>query len=440
MASRLLAGRGADIVSRNWVENFVKRSPEFETPFTQRSYQMDKCENPGVISSWFSLLRNTIAKYGILQEDIYNFDETGFLMGAFSSVMVVTTSEGRGKAKLIQPGKREWATVIQAVNSQGWAIPPYIILKGKVHMEYWYMETDLPGDWCIRVTDNGWTTDEGSLCWIKHFDNHTAHRTKGSYRLLVLDPETYHSTDFELYCRAHNIVTLCMPPHSSYLLQPLDVGCFGPLKEAYGEHIEALRHGSVARVTKLEFLCAFKTAFLHAMTEENIRCGFIGSGLVPLDEVGVLCELDVELTTPTPPGPPLASSDPRVSEAPQSLLEANAQFIKTYISKHQNRSPRSIIPTGHLTEGEKALIRQMDLLKAGISSLAKHQRAKGTRDLQDIQDQDLIDEQIKQEMQQYRNISQDSQPREPRCSNCGKNGHNARTCQEGIEMFKVYRL
>jgi hypothetical protein len=31
-----------------------------------------------------------------------------------------------------------------------------------------------------------------------------------------------------------------MPPHSSHLLQPLDVGCFGPLKKVYGREIEPL--------------------------------------------------------------------------------------------------------------------------------------------------------------------------------------------------------
>jgi hypothetical protein len=29
-----------------------------------------------------------------------------------------------------------------------------------------------------------------------------------------------------------------MPAHASHLLQPLDVGCFGPLKQAYGRQIE----------------------------------------------------------------------------------------------------------------------------------------------------------------------------------------------------------
>ena len=65
------------------------------------------------------LVQNTIAKYGILLDDIYNFDETGFLMGMIASGMVVTGSEKRGKPKSVQPGSREWITVIQAINAEG---------------------------------------------------------------------------------------------------------------------------------------------------------------------------------------------------------------------------------------------------------------------------------------------------------------------------------
>ena len=46
------------------------------------------------------------AKHGILDDDIYNFDETSFMMGIIYTGMVVTSSNGR-KAKLAQPSNRE---------------------------------------------------------------------------------------------------------------------------------------------------------------------------------------------------------------------------------------------------------------------------------------------------------------------------------------------
>ena len=39
-------------------------------------------------------------KYGIMEEDIYNFDETGFMMGIIFNGIVVTTSDSRGRAEL----------------------------------------------------------------------------------------------------------------------------------------------------------------------------------------------------------------------------------------------------------------------------------------------------------------------------------------------------
>ena len=52
-----------------------------------------------------------------------------------------------------------------------------------------------------------------------------------------------------------------MLPHSSYLLQPLDVGCFSPLKRAYSCKVESLIRYYINYITKLEFLPAFKAAF-----------------------------------------------------------------------------------------------------------------------------------------------------------------------------------
>ena len=82
MANLLYAERDVSCVGMNWPANFVKRHPELKTRVKRRyDYQRNKCEDPEIIRGWFRLVQNTIAKYGIVEADIYNFDETGFLMG-----------------------------------------------------------------------------------------------------------------------------------------------------------------------------------------------------------------------------------------------------------------------------------------------------------------------------------------------------------------------
>ncbi|RFN47269.1 hypothetical protein FIE12Z_8482 [Fusarium flagelliforme] len=113
MANRLLADRDASPIGINWASNFVKRQPELKTCFQRRyDYQRAKCEDPTIIRNWFRLVQNTIAKYGIRSDDIYSFDETGFMMGMISSGIVVTRAERHGRPKSVEPGNREWVTVI----------------------------------------------------------------------------------------------------------------------------------------------------------------------------------------------------------------------------------------------------------------------------------------------------------------------------------------
>jgi hypothetical protein len=455
MANQLLRVRDAPPVGKRWAHNFVKRQPELRTRYTRRyDYQRAKCEDQKVIREWFALVRNVKAKYGIVDDDIYNFDETGFIMGIIFAGMVVTTSDGRSKAKLAQPGNREWATVIQGVNALGWAIPPFIILAAQYHLANWYTECNLPADWRIATTDNGWTTNAVGLDWIKHFDFHTAPRTKGKYRLLILDGhESHHSTEFELYCQQNNIITLCMPPHSSHLLQPLDVGCFGPLKQAYGRQVEDLMRVHINHVSKLEFLCAFRQAFFASTTERNIQGGFAGAGLVPYDPERVLSKLDVKLHTPTPPTSRPSTAQSWVFQTPHNPREANAQstLIKSRITNHQNSSPTSMLAAvDQLTKGTMAVMHQVALLQGEVSSLRKanealsrRRRAKKTRvrlggslsvqDAHDLLDQKAVDGEGVQEMQRDSGGIGGGRTKVRCCSVCGKPGHNARTCQEAAE-------
>jgi hypothetical protein len=108
MADHILIARGERHVGKHWVQRFVKRRTEFKVRHT-RVYDFQRAlnEDPELIAKWFELYRSVRDEYRIVEADIWNFDETGFMMGIIHSHMVVTRSDRRGRAKKIQPGDRE---------------------------------------------------------------------------------------------------------------------------------------------------------------------------------------------------------------------------------------------------------------------------------------------------------------------------------------------
>ena len=117
------------------MNHYVNRHAELSSKYTQKyNYQRARCDDPELFQEWFCRFSSTIEKYGIAKEDIYNMDETGFQMGVISTAKVICRADTRdSRAKAVQPGNREWATAIIAVNTSGWALPPYIILAAENH-------------------------------------------------------------------------------------------------------------------------------------------------------------------------------------------------------------------------------------------------------------------------------------------------------------------
>jgi hypothetical protein len=153
-------------VGTKWVANFVKPHPELLSVYNRKfDIQRAEVEDPKLISLWFKLVGDTIAKYGVIEDDIFNFNETGFQMGVILTSKVITTSDRKGRLRTKQPGNRKWVTAIEAVNVRGWAIPLSIIFDGKLHQTTWY-HTGIPITWRISISENGWTNDKLGLKWI----------------------------------------------------------------------------------------------------------------------------------------------------------------------------------------------------------------------------------------------------------------------------------
>jgi hypothetical protein len=144
-------------------------------------------EDPDIISAWFKLVEDTKAKYGVHDDDMHNFDKTGFWIGVIGSIKIFTGAERCTRPELIQPGDRKWVTVIQSICAAGYATPLFIIYKGRVYISAWYEEASKPHNWKLSVSKNGWTNNALRVEWLRHFNAHTKARQVGAYRLLILD-------------------------------------------------------------------------------------------------------------------------------------------------------------------------------------------------------------------------------------------------------------
>ncbi|EDN91396.1 hypothetical protein SS1G_00799 [Sclerotinia sclerotiorum 1980 UF-70] len=81
----------------------IQRRMDGTTPCIEsraNNHNLTKLEEEVLIQ----LVSNMQAKYGIVDSDFYNFDETGFMMGIICLGIVVTSAERNGRSKAIQPG------------------------------------------------------------------------------------------------------------------------------------------------------------------------------------------------------------------------------------------------------------------------------------------------------------------------------------------------
>lgn len=91
---------------------------------------------------------------------------------------------------------------------------------------------------------------------------------------------------------------LILPPHSSHVLQPLDVGLFAPLKRAHGAETEAASRLDAGRIERAERTDMFIRARRGAITMANIKSGWRATGVAPVRLIGVLCRVEQPLELP----------------------------------------------------------------------------------------------------------------------------------------------
>ena len=103
--------------------------------------------------------------------------------------------------------------------------------------------------------------------------------------ILIVDGHASHKGIETLeYAKQNGIIIICLPPHCTHRMQPLDVSFFAPLKTYFNQAISKWLKAHPGRVvTQLQIAGLFNEAYGKAATVRNGCHGFKSTGIWPLN-------------------------------------------------------------------------------------------------------------------------------------------------------------
>lgn len=272
------------LAGQDWVKGFLGRHPTLSVRSPENTSGARAMGfNKVAVSKFNSLLNEVIDKFKLTPDRIFNSDETGVSVNPKSHTKIIALKGKRQVGSITSAERGETVTAEVCLSASGSYMPPMLIFpRMKKKQEF---ELGLPpGGWC-EVHPSGWMNADLFLVWFRKFIEFSK-ATKESPVLLILDGHSTHTKNLQLLetARDNGVVLLCLPPHTSHKLQPLDVSFFKPLSLYYAEELRKwLRSNPGKVVTLFQISTIFGAAFVHAATMSTAMNGFKKTGIWPPD-------------------------------------------------------------------------------------------------------------------------------------------------------------
>lgn len=204
-----------------------------------------------VLDRWFQGFQLLLEELQMLDmpdlaSRLWNTDETGFCTAVASS-RVLARRGAKQVHETAGGSGRDYITVLGAGAADGVRLPPYILYKGVNLYARW--TEDGPAAARYGVSKSGWMEADNFLDWFSSmFVAAADHLLRTGPVILLVDGHHSHlSLSLVKTAREKGVHLFCLPPHTTHILQPLDVGVYGPVKQAWKK---------ILKVHKMETLAA----------------------------------------------------------------------------------------------------------------------------------------------------------------------------------------
>lgn len=314
----------------DWCTAFLRRYRlSSKLPSTLEKSRKSAATDPEIIYGYFDILDTEMQGLQLhgRPECIWNIDETCLFIDPSKTRVIAPV--GEKASRVTSTSGREATTIMAGISASGEKLPPFILFKGKKFWTSWKGTKPYPGTQ-YAFSDSGWMVADVFAAWFDFFANHIPQRPL----LLVYDGHSTHLTSAVINkARAENITIIKLPPHTTDLLQPLDVCCFKPLKTRWDATIAKWQAANYARrITKGEFVDLVGRVWDECFSVEIIQTAFRKTGLYPPDRdiypVAMfnpdLYKLYKSVQTPEPvhkPATPRKDIPPRENISPSTSFE-----------------------------------------------------------------------------------------------------------------------
>ena len=269
------------MAGRAWFDGFRSRNPNLTIRIAQPlSYSRATAANKEIVD-FFAKLGAIYARLNLLSKpmQIFNVDETG--ISVVHKTGRVITQLGRKNVWSVTSGEKgKTHTVITCVSASGFVVPPMMIYPRK-RMNEKLKQGAVPETF-FECSDSGWINEELYAKWFKFFLTKIPPTRPV---LLIEDGHSSHiSIDVIKLARDNGVHLLCLPAHTTHMLQPLDVGVFKSLKSNYSTACKKYLSKHPGQVITTDVLASLLAqAWPESLTPINVMSGFRKCGIYPLN-------------------------------------------------------------------------------------------------------------------------------------------------------------
>lgn len=287
LAQQIVDQKGIkQIITFGWWQKFCQRHKNLTLRSAANlSIQRAMATDRDALNLYYNMLEDTLKGNGILNKPmhIFNCDETGMPLNP-KGVKVIARM-GSKNPSCITGDTKSQITVLACVSANGYSIPPFVIFDRKT-LNPELTIGEVPGT-LYGLSGNGWITRDLFHHWFKH--HFLAYAPKSRPLLLLMDGHSTHYCPEAIRIAAkENVILFTLPPHTTHLTQPLDKGCFGPLKVFWKETCHDFCTRNPGRVvTRYDFSKLFAKTWFQSMSAPNILAGFRTCGVCPFSRTAL---------------------------------------------------------------------------------------------------------------------------------------------------------